>query len=243
MRDYKKELENRVAFVREMLANAHAKGIIFGNSGGKDSALVGIICKAACENTVGVIMPCASRINYGKDKDDGNALCSRFGIECRVVDLTETRNALVKALSVSGTEADGLALANIAPRLRMNALYAIAAKEGRIVAGTGNRSESYMGYFTKYGDGGYDFNVIKDLTVREVYEFLEYLGAPESIRKKAPSAGLYEGQTDEKEMGISYDAIDDYLLYGKVTPENREIIERYHTRSLHKGKMPPFYNE
>ena len=108
------------------------------------------------------------------------------------------------------------ASANIAPRLRMITLYTIAASENRIVAGTGNRSEAYMGYFTKWGDGAYDFNPIADLTATEVFEFLRYLKAPSSIIEKAPSAGLFEGQTDEKEMGVTYKAIDKYITEGKM---------------------------
>ena len=88
MRDYKAEFESRVEYIRGVLASAHCGGIVFGNSGGKDCALVGILCKAACENTVGVIMPCASKRNYGSDAEDGRILAERFGIESRTVDLT-----------------------------------------------------------------------------------------------------------------------------------------------------------
>ena len=240
-RDYREEFERRVAFIRERLADAHADGIVFGNSGGKDCALVGILCKAACDNTVGVLMPCASSQNYGQDTEDGLAVAAQFGIETRRVDLTETRSALLSAL----TEAVGMipsSTANIAPRLRMTALYAIAGSENRLVAGTGNRSERYMGYFTKWGDGAFDFDPIADLTVTEVYEFLEYLNAPRSIIEKAPSAGLFEGQTDEKEMGVSYAAIDRYILSGTGTPGDTAVIERYHSRAAHKLRMPTVYS-
>ena len=237
IRDYSVELENRVAFIREQLENSGARGIVYGNSGGKDSALVGILCKRACANTVGIIMPCASARNYGIDRDDGIEVAEKFGIETRTVDLTPVREQFVKSLSEY--ELSGLALANLNPRLRMTALYAIAAAENRIVAGTGNRSEAYMGYFTKWGDGAYDFDPIAGLTVTEIYEFLRFLGAPESIIKKAPSAGLFDGQTDETEMGITYEKIDDYLLNGKATDEDKELIERFHRRSEHKRRMPP----
>ena len=171
MRDYKLETEKRIAFIRSALQESGCKGIIFGNSGGKDSALV-----------------------------------------------------------------------NIAPRLRMITLYAIAAAEGRLVAGTGNRSERHMGYFTKWGDGGFDFNPIGDLTVTEVFEFLRYLNAPASIIEKAPSAGLYEGQTDEADMGVTYAAIDRYLRGEEVTDGERAIIERYHSRSEHKRRNALIYS-
>lgn len=242
IRNYQEELEKRVAFIKELLTKAHCTGIVFGNSGGKDSALVGILCKKACDNTVGVIMPCASKRNYTEDTVDGNELAEKFKIETRTVDLTPARNALVEELQKI-TKLSELGLANIGPRLRMNALYAIAAGENRLVAGTGNRSERYMGYFTKWGDGAFDFNPIADLTVTEVYEFLEFLECPESIIKKAPSAALFEGQTDEKEMGISYSDIDKFLFTGEASEHNLEIINRYHSKSAHKRVMPTVYEE
>ena len=233
MRDYKAEFEGRVAFIRERLAESHCTGIVFGNSGGKDSALVGILCKAACENTLGVIMPCSSARNYGMDRDDGLEVAERFNIETRTVDLTPVRAAELAALE-GVTELTDMAVANIAPRLRMVTLYAIAHAENRLVAGTGNASEAYVGYFTKWGDGAHDFNPISDLSVTEIYEFLEYLHAPRSIIEKAPSAGLFEGQTDEAEMGVSYAAIDDYIAGRPVGDRERAVIERMHRASEHK---------
>ena len=240
MRDYRKETEERVAFIRSLLEKSGANGIVFGNSGGKDCALVGILCKMACENTVSVMLPCSSKINFTKDLSDATALCDTFKIENRMVDLTPARDALVKELS-KVTQPNSQTLVNIPPRLRMTTLYAIGAAENRLVAGTGNRSERFMGYFTKWGDGGHDFNPISDLLVEEVYEFLRYLGAPSSIIEKAPSAGLFEGQTDEKEMGVTYAAVDEYIRSGKAEEKDREIIERYHSRSLHKlDPIPTF---
>lgn len=233
MRDYQKEFDSRVAFIRNLVAKSGAKGIVYGNSGGKDSALVGILCKAACDNTVGILMPCSSARNFGIDLDDGKEAAAQYGIETRLIDLTPVREAVVKALSPV-TDITDAALANIAPRLRMTALYTVAGSEGLLVAGTGNRSEAYMGYFTKWGDGAHDFNPIADLTVTEVYEFLAFLNAPMAIRTKAPSAGLFEGQTDEAEMGISYAAIDKFLLSGEASEADRAILDRFHNASEHK---------
>ena len=235
MRNYQDEFEKRVAYIRAKVREARADGIVFGNSGGKDSALVGILCKAACSNTLGVIMPCASRQNYGQDRDDGNALASQYGIETRVVDLTAVREAELKALEGVASLSD-MAVANIAPRLRMTTLYTIGQSENRLVAGTGNRSEIYMGYFTKWGDGASDFNPIADLCATEVFELLRFLNAPASIVEKAPSAGLYEGQTDEKEMGVTYRAIDAFLLQAEVNEADKAVIDRYHGRSEHKRR-------
>ena len=240
MRDYQAEFDRRVAFIRDIVARSRAGGVVYGNSGGKDCTLVGILCKAACDNTVGVILPCASKRNYESDTDDALAAARQFGIETRTVDLTAARAALLEQLAPATEMTPGSA-ANLAPRLRMTALYAIAGSENRLVAGTGNRSEAYMGYFTKWGDGAYDFNPIADLTATEVIEFLRFLNAPACITEKAPSAGLYEGQTDEQEMGVTYAAIDAYLLRGKAAPEDLAVIERYHTRSEHKRRPAPTY--
>ncbi len=240
MRDYQKELEGRIAFIQKALKDANASGIVYGNSGGKDSVLVGILCKMACENTVGVIMPCASKRNFGEDMEHGLEVARQFNIETRTVDLTAQKALMVETLE-KVTTPNAAALSNINPRLRMITLYAIGASENRLVAGTGNRSEIYMGYFTKWGDGGHDLNPIADLTVTEIYEFLRFLNAPEAIITKAPSAGLFEGQTDEDEMGITYAAIDKFLLTGEVTEEDKAILDRYHSRSEHKRRLPLTY--
>ena len=235
IRNWQEEYEGRVAWIRNLVETSGVRGIVFGNSGGKDSALVGILCKAACDNTVGVIMPCASKRNFGIDARDGRELAEQYHIETRTVDLTAVRAAELEALQ-GVSELTDLAVSNIAPRLRMTTLYAVAAAEGRLVAGTGNRSEAYMGYFTKWGDGASDFNPISDLTATEVFAFLEYLGAPRSIIDKAPSAGLFDGQTDEDEMGVSYRAIDAWLTEGTASEEDRAVIERFHARSEHKRR-------
>ncbi len=237
MKDCKTEIEARVSFIQNALKEAHAEGIVFGNSGGKDSALVGILCKLACPNTVGVILPCSSKQNYGSDREDALALAEKFDIETRTVDLTETREALLSALSGT-TEPNRAALINIAPRLRMTTLYTIGAAENRLVAGTGNKCEIFMGYFTKWGDGGSDFNPVADLSVSEIYELLRYLDAPLRIIEKAPSAGLFEGQTDEADMGVSYQEVSDYMEGKPVSTEAAAIIERYHARSEHKRRLP-----
>ena len=233
MRDYQKEFEQRVAFIRRVLDESGAEGIVFGNSGGKDSALVGILCKSACPNTVGIIMPCASKRNYELDADDGMAVAQQYDIETRTVDLSPVREALIPQLSAV-TQLNAAALTNLAPRLRMITVYAVAASENRLVAGTGNRSEAYVGYFTKWGDGAHDFNPISDLTVTEIYDFLRYLNAPACIIEKAPSAGLFDGQTDEEEMGFTYAALDAYLMGGKIPETAREKIDAMHRRSEHK---------
>jgi len=240
MRDYRVETEKRVEFIRGILKDSGTRGIVFGNSGGKDAALTGILCKLACDDTLGLIMPCGSEKNLGEDYQDATAVAGQYGIESRTIYLTVTAAALKYAIS-DAAELTEAAVVNIAPRLRMTTLYAVAASENRLVAGTGNRSERYMGYFTKWGDGAFDFNPIADLTVTEVYEFLEHLGAPRRIIGKAPSAGLYDGQTDEGEMGVTYKSIDEFLFTGQCPEEDMEIICRYHRTSEHKRRPPPSF--
>lgn len=235
MRNYEKEYIQRVQFIRHAVRESGAEGIVYGNSGGKDSALVGILCKAACENTVGIIMPCTSVRNYSVDKRDGETVAAQYGIETRYADLSSVKNT-EKDILRGVTKLTDAAEANIAPRLRMATLYAVAASENRLVAGTGNRSEAYVGYFTKWGDGACDFNPIDDLTVTEIYEFLRWLKAPECVIEKAPSAGLFDGQTDESEMGFTYKELDTYLGGGKIDDTALEKIQRMHARSEHKRR-------
>ena len=139
MRDYQIEFQNRVRFIKNVLKDSGVKGIVFGNSGGKDSALVGILCKAACNDTVGIIMPCSTKRNYMEDMEDAKNIAKQYAIETRVVDLTAVKETEIESLkeSVNLNEA---ALANMAPRLRMITLYAIAASENRLVAGTGSQT-------------------------------------------------------------------------------------------------------
>lgn len=239
-RDYEAEFKSRVEYIRKLVADSGVDGIVFGNSGGKDSALVGILCKFACENTVGIIMPCASKRNFEADMSDAKEVAEHFGIETRVIDITDVRQAEIDRLSAITTLTND-AVTNIAPRLRMTTLYAVAASEYRLVAGTGNRSEFYMGYYTKWGDGACDFNPISDLTATEVIEFLKWLTAPACIINKAPSAGLFDGQTDEEDMGVTYKAIDNFLQTGEVNEHDLKIINRFHNRSEHKRRGVSHY--
>jgi len=265
MRDYAAETASRVEFIRKAVADARADGIVFANSGGKDCVLAGILCKKACANTVGLILPCGSKRNYGEDAEHARLVAGMYDIETREIDLGPVRSAFVNALLPPAPHGDGgrmlnlrdggqfllpgeegqvlppMAYANIAPRLRMLSLYTIGNSENRLVCGTGNRSERYMGYFTKHGDGAYDFNPIYDLTVTEIYDFLRFLRVPDCIIDKPPSAGLYEGQTDEGDMGVTYAAIDKYIIAGGAEPNDVEIINRYHSRSEHKRKPPLVY--
>jgi len=247
--DYAEEARKRAEWIRETVAEAGAKGVIFGNSGGKDSALVAILCKMAAQaaardggrlDVLGVMMPCGSKVNYGTDLEHAKALAQAFAIENITVDLTPARDALLRGIA-EAAEVTQPASANIHPRLRMTTLYAIAQSRGLLVAGTGNRSEIYTGYFTKWGDGGCDLNPIADVAAGEVPEFLRHLGAPAAIADKPPSAGLFEGQTDEADMGVSYAAIDRFIQTGEADAADAAIISRMHRQTAHKRRMPKQY--
>lgn len=138
-------------------------------------------------------MPCSSKRNFEMDKKDGMEVAEHFGISTREIDLTPVRETEIEGLK-SITGLTDMAVANIAPRLRMLTLYAVALSENRLVAGTGNRSEAYMGYFTKWGDGAHDFNPIADLTVTEIFEFLKWLAAPAASSTRRPPQPFSRGR-------------------------------------------------
>ena len=245
--DIKTNVEKRVQWIKDILASSGARGIVYGNSGGKDCTLTGALCRMATENVLGVIMPCQSSSNYGSDRDDALAAGEKFGIAQIEVDLTAVKESLVAALGGELAPEDApdgaerSALININPRLRMTTLYALAQARGYLVAGTGNLCEATVGYFTKWGDGAYDFNPIADLTVPEIYDILRYLGAPEHIIDKAPSAGLYQGQTDETELGVTYADIHAYLRGGELGESMRRRIAAMESRTAHKRALPRCY--
>lgn len=247
--DVQTSIQNRVEWIKKVLSQSGAKGIIYGNSGGKDCTLVGALCKLATDNVLGVIMPCQSSQNYGSDRDDALRAGKHFGIEQIEIDLTKTKEALVSALGEQLEKGNAgeanlkMANVNINPRLRMTTLYALGQARGYLVAGTGNLDEATLGYFTKWGDGAHDFNPIADLTVGEIYEHLRYLGAPSTIIEKAPSAGLYQGQTDEQETGIKYSDVDKYLRGEQIPDEVRQKIEKMKSRAGHKMRMPLKFGE
>lgn len=247
--DVQTSIKNRVEWIKKLLSDSGAKGIIYGNSGGKDCTLVGALCKLATDNVLGVIMPCQSSQNYGSDRDDAILAGECFGIEQIEIDLTKTKEALVSALGDKLTQNNAgdwnvkMANVNVNPRLRMTTLYALGQARGYLVAGTGNLDEITLGYFTKWGDGAHDFNPIADLTVSEVYDHLRALHAPSSIIDKAPSAGLYQGQTDEQELGIKYSDVDKYLRGEPIALEVKEKIERMSRGAEHKRRMPLKFNE
>lgn len=232
--------EKMVAWLQEKVQEAGAKGVIVGLSGGIDSAVVAAVAKRAFpEHSLGVIMPCHSN---PEDAADARLVAEILDIPYITVDLTTTFDTLLQALGGdAAAAARDLAASNVKPRLRMITLYYHAARHGFLVLGTGNRSELTMGYFTKYGDGGVDLLPLGDLVKHQVRDLAKYLGIPAKVIEKAPTAGLWDGQTDEGEMGITYRELDDYILTGKAAPRVKEIIDRHHQKSAHKRQTPPIF--
>jgi NAD+ synthase len=236
------KIEKLIQWLREQVANAGLNGAIVGISGGIDSAVVAHLIKRAFpDNSLGLIMPCKSN---PKDMEDALKVVESCGIKHFIIDLTETHNTLFgaveKQLKEKGEwneETARLGDANTRARLRMTTLYAVANNYGYIVVGTDNAAEWHTGYFTKYGDGGVDVVPLIHFTKGEVREMARILGVPEEIITKAPSAGLWEGQTDENEMGTTYEMIDKYLKGEEIPEKDRQIIERLHKRSQHKRQL------
>lgn len=241
--DIQNKAEEIILWLKEQLEKTRTKGFVLGLSGGIDSSVVaGLIKKACPTHSLGVIMPAG---NISSDKDDAVKCAEAFDLSYVEVALGNYRENLfsdVKAvLSVEGAEIrdEQMTKGNIGARLRMTTLYAIGNSLNYLVVGTDNAAETYTGYFTKYGDGGVDLAPIAHISKGDVYKLGAYLGVPESILNKPPSAGFFEDQTDEKEMGVSYNTIDAYLN-GETIPEaDKAIIERLHRISEHKRQLPP----
>jgi len=229
-----------ISWIEEQVAEANCRGTVFGLSGGVDSAVVGVLCKRALpKSSLGVIMPCHS--SKKEDLDDALEVARRFDIPTVTITLDEAFDALLRVLpnlKQYSEETKRMAEANLKPRLRMCTLYYLANRLGYLVAGTGNRSEIKVGYFTKYGDGGVDILPLANLVKKEVRELARYLGIPPKIIGKVPTAGLWPGQTDEEEMGLSYEELDCFLVSGQATEEIRRKIEAMSRASAHKRTLP-----
>lgn len=233
-----KTADHLIAWLRERAGETGALGAVVGISGGVDSAAVAALClRAFPDATLGVIMPCHSD---PRDLADAKQVCAALGLPSTVVVLDAVYDAMVAALRGSDQFAEHqIAVANLRPRLRMATLYFFANRLNRLVVGTGNRSEAYVGYFTKYGDGGADVLPLGGLVKSQVKALATYLGVPAAVVERTPSAGLWPGQTDEGEMGLTYAVLDAYLLTGEAPAEARARIERMHAASEHKRRFPP----
>jgi NAD+ synthase len=226
------------AWIKEKVLAAGCKGAVVGMSGGIDSSVLAALCiKAFPQNTLGLIMPCHS---LDEDRIHAEAAAKKFSVPTRTVVLNGIFDTYLKILPDFKVDQSltRLAQANLKARLRMITLYYAANQLKYLVAGSGNRSELTVGYFTKHGDSGVDMLPLGNLVKKEVRELARFLKVPPEIIDKAPSAGLWAGQTDEAEMGFSYEALDEYILTGKAPEALKKRIETMRANSAHKTTTP-----
>lgn len=239
-------MENEVILVidwiKTYIENSGAKGVIIGNSGGKDSAVVIALCVKALgiENVLTVAMPCSST---PQDLEDAKLVADTFGVKMLTIDLSTVYENLCLEIENQITENISTYVSiNIRPRLRMTTLYTIAQQNNFLVAGTGNLCEQFIGYTTKWGDNASDFNPIAEFTVSEVLKIGRILGVPNKIINKAPNDGL-GSENDEEKIGVTYKEIEEYIATGKTeNTSSMEKIEKMHKQTEHKRKTIPVYN-
>lgn len=228
LKEYLLEIEK---FLKEYLENSHCKAYVLGLSGGVDSSLVAAIARKAVGKDK--LYCYAIDIDSNKaDASDAKKVAEELDVNLEVINLSETYHSYLKELK--GEEFIRLTKSNLKVRMRMVALFAFAQEHSGLVLGTDNLDERYVGYFTKYGDGAADVLPIVYLTKGEVREAAKLYGLSSVLAERVPSAGLFEGQTDEGEMGVTYKDLDNYLLGGKVEKSVEERIEHLHKISEHK---------
>jgi NAD+ synthase len=223
-----------VDWLKDTLKETKAKGFVLGLSGGLDSSVCAALIKRTTDDCLGLILPIETDV---QEIDDASEVASLVTLKTHYIDLTPVYTHLVKFFP----DSNHIALGNIKARLRMVVLYYYANLNNYLVCGTGNKTELSLGYFTKYGDGACDILPLGDLYKCEVRELAVSLGIPEKIIKKVPSAGLWKGQTDEGEVGCSYDEMDKTLREiekGKVSGEIGKKLHEMITRSEHKRTVP-----
>ncbi|WP_363928273.1 NAD+ synthase [uncultured Methanobrevibacter sp.] len=236
-------------FIKQKVSEANTDGIVVGLSGGIDSTLSAYLaCEALGKDKVfGIIMP--STTTPTDDKLHGIDIAQKLGIDYKEIAIDSILN---EYLSMTQLEEDELSIGNLKARIRMSIIYYYANAKNYLVSGTGNKSEILIGYFTKYGDGACDIEPIGDLYKNDVYELAKFINVPQEIIEKPPRAGLWNNQTDEEEIGMSYDLIDQILyLYTEKDMKNSEIAEKLEIsaddvdmiitkviRSKHKSKVP-----
>ncbi len=244
-----KTKDDIVKFIQSKVSEAKTDGIVVGLSGGIDSTLIAYLaCEAVGkENVFGIIMP--STTTPTEDKIHGISIAQGLGIDYKEIAIDSILNEF---LFMTQLEEDNLAIGNLKARIRMSIIYFYANQKKYLVSGTGNKSEILIGYFTKHGDGACDIEPIGDLYKTDVFKLSRYMGVPEDIIEKPPRAGLWNNQTDEAEIGMSYDLIDQILYqYCEKSKKDKEISEMLEipvddvdmiidkiNRNKHKSKVP-----
>lgn len=247
--DVKKTKDDIVEFVQNKVSEANADGLVVGLSGGIDSTLAAFLaCEAVGkENVFGIVMP--STTTPTEDKLHGTVIAQLLGINYKEIAIDSILNEF---LSVTQLEEDKLSIGNLKARIRMSIIYFYANSKNYLVSGTGNKSEILIGYFTKHGDGACDIEPIGDLYKTDVYQLAKYLEIPQEIIDKPPRAGLWNNQTDEDEIGMTYELLDK-ILYRNLekdidaksiadeldieVDEVNNIINRVY-RNKHKSTVP-----
>ncbi len=233
-------------FIAKEVEKAKARGGIVALSGGIDSSLIATLASRVIDLKA-LILPEVG-VNRPEDIEDAKSLVKTLEIDYEVIEINPILEKIKEARAVK----DKIAWANVKPRVRMLLNYLVANEEKRIVLGTGNKTELLLGYFTKYGDGGVDILPIGDLYKTQVRQLARFVGVPEKIIEKPPSAGLWKGQTDEAELGATYEVMDRilYLLVDKGLAKEKvaeelgielslvERLERKMEENEHKRKMP-----
>ena len=236
--DLKSYLNQVEQFLNKYLEQSHCDKYILGVSGGVDSSLCAAILKSAVgrEKVHCLIMPIDSS---KEDTEDGLTLVKDLDLPYDVIDASEAFHAHVEEFKNNGIELDRSTLGNLKARMRMSILYAVAQKERGLVVGTDNADERCVGYFTKYGDGACDILPIAYLVKAEVVEAAKLYGVRQALAERVPTAGLFEGQTDEKEMGVLYKDLDAYVLGKEVSDETKKRIQYLERISEHKRNPIP----
>jgi len=245
--NFEEVISKLISFIKEKTEEAEAKGVVIGISGGVDSATVAHLATKALgkEKVLGLIIP----YYMNQDIEDALLVCKKLGIGHKVINIKEIVDEFEKSI---GFELDKVSKGNLMARTRMILLYAHANSRNYLVLGTSNKSEFLTGYFTKWGDGASDYAPLINLYKTEVWEVAKRIGVPEKIISKKPSAGLWEGQSDEDELGISYKLLDE-ILYRlvdlkmekskiakelSIPVEKVEYVEYLVKKSEHKRRLP-----
>lgn len=243
-----KETEKVVKFIKDYYTQNNLGGVILGISGGKDSGVVAALFTKALgpENVIGVTLPCHSN---EEAKTDAQLVSDYYGFKLINFDLTQVFDTFKKELTNLGTFTESNTTnsdINLKPRLRMASLYYLAALYSNLkgktylVAGTSNKCELYVGYFTKGGDSVHDISVLADFTVEEVIKIGEYLKVPTKVLYKTPDDGL-SGLTDEDKLGVKYSEIASYMEDKNLVPEDvAQKINKLHNNNLHKFNIPTY---
>lgn len=240
--DWQKITEKMCDFIQEKVKNSQSQGVVLGLSGGIDSALVATLCKRALkENVFALLMP--TQISNKVNLEDALRLCADLNLEYKIIEIQSILDAFIK----QSENTTLVSLGNFAARIRMSLLYDYSALKNSLVIGTSNKSELLLGYGTIYGDLACAFNPIGSLYKSEIYALAKYLNLHENFIKKAPSADLWENQSDEADLGFSYAKIDkglkaletnDEKLLRTLDPSLIAMLKNRMQKNAFKGKMP-----